>query len=108
MPGDNSSRKKFISGKFIIKVLVTLALVGLICWHIDFRDFVRDLKLISTKTVIISSLLYTIGQIVSAVKWKIFLKRAGISRSFFALNHAYFLGMFINTFGLGTVGGDIA
>ena len=97
-----------VSKKLVVRILVTAILVGAICLHIDFEDFSGGLKLVSLRTVVVASLFYTLGQIISAAKWRLFLEKAGMFRGIFMLNHAYFLGMFINTFGLGTVGGDVA
>ncbi|MDR2337922.1 MAG: flippase-like domain-containing protein [Deltaproteobacteria bacterium] len=94
--------------KSLIKLLVSLGLVVLICWQIDFQEFTNNLQLISLKIIFVTSLLYILGQVISSIKWQIFLKKTTIQKKLWTLIHVYFLGMFINTFGLGTVGGDLA
>ena len=57
---------------------------------------------------IVAILIYTAGQFLSAIKWWLLIRASGITVS---LNHtmqAYFMGMFVNCFGLGVVGGDVA
>ena len=51
---------------------------------------------------------YVLGQSISAFKWKIIARSAGIDSSFANILKAYFIGMFVNSFGLGIIGGDVA
>jgi uncharacterized membrane protein YbhN (UPF0104 family) len=94
--------------KKLVKLLVSLGLVVLVCWQVDFQEFTNNLRLISFETILVTSLLYVAGQVVSSIKWRIFLSKTTIRKSLWNLISVYFLGMFVNTFGLGTVGGDMA
>ncbi|MCS6893638.1 MAG: flippase-like domain-containing protein [Deltaproteobacteria bacterium] len=51
--------------------------------------------------------LYLISQVLSAYKWKLILDSLNERKPFFDCLKAYFLGMYINSFGLGIVGGDV-
>ena len=51
---------------------------------------------------------YTAGQLLSSLKWYTIVKSAGIKTSYPAALRAYFIGMYLNCFGLGTIGGDVA
>lgn len=51
--------------------------------------------------------LYVLSQVLSAIKWRILLRESGIERTRTEVIRAYFAGMFVNSFGLGTVGGDV-
>jgi hypothetical protein len=53
---------------------------------------------------------YTLGQLMSSVKWWTIARSGGITVPYSTALKAYFIGMFVNCFGsgLGTVGGDVA
>ena len=51
---------------------------------------------------------YVLGQLMSSYKWYLIARSAGVATSYFNALRAYFIGMFVNCFGLGIVGGDIA
>jgi uncharacterized membrane protein YbhN (UPF0104 family) len=51
---------------------------------------------------------YAAGQLLSSFKWFTIARSAGISASYPAALRAYFIGMYLNCFGLGTIGGDVA
>lgn len=53
-------------------------------------------------------LIYTAGQGLSCIKWWLLLRSSGVSVRFATATQAYFMGMFVNCFGLGVVGGDVA
>lgn len=58
--------------------------------------------------LVVAILIYAAGQTLSCLKWWLLLKTSGISVSFSTTSKAYFMGMFVNCFGLGVVGGDVA
>jgi uncharacterized membrane protein YbhN (UPF0104 family) len=49
-----------------------------------------------------------LAQAISAFKWWLILHGSGINCSFFKTIIAYFVGMFVNILGIGTIGGDTA
>jgi hypothetical protein len=51
--------------------------------------------------------LYVGGQLLSAGKWAIAANALGIRRRYRDYARLYFAGMFVNLFGLGTIGGDV-
>ncbi|NDC39537.1 MAG: UPF0104 family protein [Proteobacteria bacterium] len=53
-------------------------------------------------------LAYALGQLLSSYKWCLIVRSAGVSASYKAALRAYFIGMYLNCFGLGTIGGDVA
>ena len=63
---------------------------------------------LSFSSVAIIVAIYAMGQVLSALKWWILITNAGIEVSFSKTLKSYFIGMFVNCFGLGTVGGDLA
>lgn len=96
------------SSKFLLRVGLSVTLLAVIYASVDFSRLLVTLKQMTIGTLVIISLLYVVGQIMSAAKWQIFLRGSSFTYSFGEVTAAYFLGMFVNTFGLGTVGGDIA
>lgn len=51
---------------------------------------------------------YLLGQIISAFKWWVIARAGGLDSSLPNALKAYFIGMFVNCFGFGIVGGDLA
>lgn len=95
--------------KTLVRLGISILVLTLILYKlVDRRQLLDQLSRLSTQGVILIIFVYTLGQMLSAEKWKIFITQANISRSYISIMRAYFLGMFINTFGLGTVGGDVA
>lgn len=88
--------------------LISVLLLAAVYWRVDFGHLGRTLAQIHADTALLLLLLYAASQALSSFKWNIFLNEAGIDRPLLLCLRAYFLGMFVNTFGLGTVGGDVA
>jgi uncharacterized membrane protein YbhN (UPF0104 family) len=51
---------------------------------------------------------YGVTQVISATRWWLLSRAAGIDSNFSRALSASFVGMYLNCFGLGTVGGDLA
>lgn len=94
--------------KLIFRLILSFGLLLFIYRSIDLTALLNTLSKISLSGALALILLYTFGQILSAIKWSLFVRNIGVKRSFSEILKAYFFGMFINTFGLGTVGGDVA
>lgn len=101
----NKTYARFI--KHGLRLLISLVLVYLIYHLVDSRELLRTLSIVSIHNAILIALIYAGGQMLSVVKWRIFVQNVKIDRSFLDTTRAYFCGMFVNTFGLGTVGGDV-
>lgn len=102
-----AGKKKKNSVRTLLQLTISVIFVLLIYGSSDLGSLFNTLRRVSWLTGIAVALLYTFGQIVSAYKWRILFQRVGIQRTFSETLHSYFLGMFVNTFGLGTVGGDV-
>jgi glycosyltransferase 2 family protein len=101
----NKERKP--AWRILLPLCVSITFILLIYGSIDLDALLEVVRNVSIETVLVISLLYLIGQVLSAVKWRVIFLRVGIVRSIFASITAYFFGMFVNTFGLGTIGGDV-
>jgi uncharacterized membrane protein YbhN (UPF0104 family) len=96
--------------KSLIKALITVGMLAVVAFSISFDKLLGTLKSISPVTAMIVIVGYTVGQLMSSVKWWTIARSGGINVSYGAALKAYFIGMFVNCFGsgLGTVGGDVA
>ncbi|HMO17466.1 MAG TPA: lysylphosphatidylglycerol synthase transmembrane domain-containing protein [Oligoflexia bacterium] len=101
-----SSRYRSIS--FYAKLIFTAFLLFLVYTSLDHQSLFEQLSELSFLNSAIIFSLYLLSQLVSSFKWRIFLSEAGINIPQRTVTKAFFLGMFINAFGLGTVGGDMA
>src|SRR3954453_11795654 len=59
-------------------------------------------------TITLVILTVFLGQLLSSYKWWLLACSGGISVPWVLAFKAYFFGMFVNWFGLGTIGGDVA
>lgn len=105
LPGSPKSLYSRIS--LLLKLGITLLLLALVYASIDHRSLFIRLSSLEFSSIVIIATLYFLGQLVSSLKWRIFLSEAGIPIHQLVVTRAFFLGMFVNTFGLGTVGGDM-
>ncbi len=104
---DSVTNKKKPRIGTLIKVFVTCALLMLIYSKLSLIGLKERLLSFDLSIFLFVAFLYLCGQILSVFKWNLFLKDAGISLNFKQLIKPYFIGMFVNTFGFGTVGGDL-
>ncbi len=94
--------------KAALKIFFSGGILFLIYRSINFSKLLDTLSHLDLYTVLLAITLYALGQLLSAWKWNSLLSSVGLSRSYHEALRAYFFGMFVNTVGLGTVGGDFA
>lgn len=96
--------------KTLIKALITAVMVAVVAFSISFDKLLNTLGQISPATALLVIVGYTIGQLMSSIKWWTIARSGGIDVSYVTALKAYSIGMFVNCFGsgLGTVGGDVA
>lgn len=90
------------------KLLGALALVWFVYQFIDYKELEEVLKRLSPLSLFMFILIYLVGQLLSSVKWWLILNNAGSTLTWTKALRAYFAGMFVNSYGLGVVGGDVA
>ena len=93
---------------FYIKAGVSLLLLSVIYASVSWTPLLSRLESVSFPGVLTLILLYCLGQFLSALKWSVFISSVGLNRPFSSVVRAYFFGMFVNVFGFGTLGGDLA
>ena len=91
-----------------LSLFITLGVLLIILLKVNVAELFSAIARVGFGTGILLILLYALGQLISAMKWRILLNSGGVVRSIAEVVRAYFAGMFINSFGLGTVGGDLA
>ena len=107
LPTGGSQRQKSSSLKSVVKLLISLGLLGIVYGKADLQTLLHTLLSVSPVTAFSVALLYALSQIITCSKWWVILKNAGIERESGETLRAHVLGMFVNTFGLGTLGGDV-
>jgi uncharacterized membrane protein YbhN (UPF0104 family) len=94
--------------KSLIKICLSIALLAWVAFSVDFSKLSGTLRAIPLTFVALVIGCYGLGQLLSSYKWWTLAKAAGIVVPYRTALKAYFIGMFVNCFGLGMVGGDVA
>ena len=91
---------------FLIKATISIALIILVFRRIDFAQAWAQFRELSLPFVIASLLFYTVLQWLSCIRWQVVLKATNYSVQISSLFSSYFIGMFLNIFLPGALGGD--
>ena len=94
--------------KRFIKLAVSICMLALVVSIIDLGAFTETLLSVPLTVFVIVVVGYVLGQVLSAYKWWCIARAAGIDVPYSIALKSYFIGMFVNCFGLGIVGGDVA
>ena len=94
--------------KLLIKLFVSLGMLGLALRLINLTELKQSLLSIPLQTLVGVVVIFFFGQLLSSYKLWLLARSGGIEATWLVAIKAYFLGMFVNCFGLGTVGGDLA
>jgi len=95
------------SWKRFAKVAVSVGLLAYLSQRVDFAEMGHLLADVDPVGVLAAFGLYVAGQLLSALKWRRLALAVGFRGGPGRFATYYFIGMFFNTFGFGTVGGDI-
>lgn len=101
-------KNKKVNYKSFLKIGLSVVLLWAVYRKVDFHNLLDQLSQISLPILLLLLVLYTIGQLMSVRKWQVFIDEAGLTPNKKTVLRSYFMGMFVNNFGLGTVGGDVA
>jgi uncharacterized membrane protein YbhN (UPF0104 family) len=94
--------------KSLLKILLSVGLLVWVAFSVDFSKLSGTIHAIPFRYVALVIGCYGLGQLLSSYKWWTLAKAAGIVVPYRTALKAYFIGMFVNCFGLGMVGGDVA
>ncbi|EKE20502.1 MAG: hypothetical protein ACD_7C00551G0011 [uncultured bacterium] len=92
--------------KFIAKALVSLFFVWWIIFKVDWNEVGQYLKKLSSSEIILYTLFYLGGILVSSRKWQFLAQLRGITLPLKEFFKSYFSATFINNFMPSFVGGD--
>jgi uncharacterized membrane protein YbhN (UPF0104 family) len=95
------------AGKFLLKIILSLGILTYLLSHVSLASFWEALLDARHNYLILAFLLYIVGQVLSAYKWRLLAKTLGFRRKFKRFLAYYFIGMFFNLFFLGSIGGDV-
>ncbi|MDZ7338464.1 MAG: flippase-like domain-containing protein [candidate division KSB1 bacterium] len=89
-----------------LKVLVSAALVALIIWRIGLDRLRESLSGVNPWWLGAAAVVFTASNLLGAVQWAMLLRARGIGLSLRQVVGYYFVGLFLNNFLIGYVGGD--
>src|SRR3954447_26141030 len=92
----------------LVQVTISAIAVWFIARHVDLHETARLLASARVSYVLIAIVLYGIGQVWSAYRWRLIGESVGLHAPFAEYVRFYFIGMFFMFFGPSTLGGDFA
>ncbi|HJQ84373.1 MAG TPA: lysylphosphatidylglycerol synthase transmembrane domain-containing protein [Candidatus Binatia bacterium] len=95
------------AARWIVRILVSVGIVVYILVDVETAHLLGALRGIHPSLVAAALALYCVGQVLSAYKWLLLGRSVGFSQRLPDYVRWYFVGMFFNLFGLGTLGGDV-
>jgi uncharacterized protein (TIRG00374 family) len=75
--------------------------------QVSFQDVASNLRRVSFAFVVFAWCFYAFSQWISAYRWQILLRARGVEVSLSELFSFYMIGMFVNNFMPGSIGGDV-
>ena len=91
----------------LLQVAVSGAAIALIAMRVDLRESARVIATARLDYTLAAIVLYLVGQVMSAYRWRLIGTSVGLDESFAAYVRYYFIGMFFMFFGPSTLGGDL-
>ena len=95
-----------MSKSFLIKLFLSLILLGVLLNQIDFSQLLGVLASAQVSYLVVILVGYVAGQVISCVRWILLARPLGFQFEFKDYLSFYFIGMFFNLFAPSTVGGD--
>jgi hypothetical protein len=102
----NNVNSKKISALFI-KIAVSVCLLAYLLHVTDISAFIDRISALPLSFVLLGWVYYAICQLISAYRWQLFLNVKNIHVKVSKLFSFYMVGMFLNNFLPGAVGGDV-
>ena len=91
-----------------LRIAISAAVVSYILVTVDRQDLWTALSAVRLRMLVLPLILFLAGQVLSAVKWWMLGTSVGLERPLTDYMRFYFIGIFLNVFGLSTIGGDVA
>jgi hypothetical protein len=89
------------------RLLVTVALVGLVLRRFSFQELRAEVAQTSLEALLLPGVIVLTSNVLGAVEWGALVRAAGLPVTASRLLGLYFAGLFFNNFGLGNLGGDV-
>lgn len=94
--------------KSLLKLALSIVMVAVVLRSVNFQNLQATFLTMSPATVIMVIVGYALGQLLSSIKWWTIAYSGGIKTPYPTALKAYFIGMFLNCFSFGMLGGDAA
>ncbi len=94
--------------RWALRAVISAAVVSYILVDVNHHDLWNALSSVRAYDLVLPFVVYLAGQVLSAVKWWMLGTSVGLARPLSEYVRFYFIGMFLNVFGLSTIGGDVA
>ena len=98
----------FSKHKGWIKFAISMVMLALVLRYTNYDKLKATITSIPLWAVVTCMLGYTCGPLLNCLRWMVLAKAGKINTCYPKALRAYFIGMFVNSFGLGTIGGDLA
>lgn len=93
--------------RWALRAAISAGVVSYILVDVDHHDLWVALTAVRVRDLVLPFGVYLAGQVLSAVKWWMLGTSVGLARPLGEYVRFYFIGMFLNVFGLSTIGGDV-
>ena len=93
---------------FTIKLLVSVGLISWIIRDVDFAEVLQVLQDSNTTLLAVSFLLFFLGYLLSALRWRMLISIHGVRPPISVLVQSFMVGIFFNNFLPSTIGGDVS
>jgi len=93
--------------QWALRAVISAAVLAYISADVDHGDLRTALGAVQLHALVLPLGLFIVGQVLSAVKWWMLGSSVGLKRPLGDYVRFYFIGMFLNVFGLSTIGGDV-
>jgi hypothetical protein len=93
--------------RWALRAGISAAVLAYISYDVDHADLRAALSAVQVRDLLLPLGLYLAGQVLSAVRWWLAGSSVGLGRPLADYARFYFIGMGVNVFGVGTIGGDV-
>src|SRR5262245_14184751 len=93
--------------RWALRAAISAGMISYILVDVDHHDLWHAMASVRLHDLVLPFGVYLAGQVLSSVKWWMLGTSVGLKRAFTEYLRFYFIGMFLNVFGLNTIGGDV-
>jgi len=92
---------------WVLRASISAAVLTYISYDVDHADLRATLTGVSVPGLVLPLVLFLAGQVLSGIKWWLIGSSVGLDRPLIDYVRFYYVGIFVNVFGLSTIGGDL-